>query len=334
MTHSYRDPLSEVWLAAAMKIGLRVSRTSDAFAHSDGKGGLEIAHADELDKDDCLAQMIFHELCHSLVEGPESFEKPDWGLNNQSNVDDEREHATLRVQALLAGRYGLRALLGPTTDFRSFYDALGPDPLHPPQSASSCAARLAIQRSATNPWWPHLAKALEATAEIARTAAKWSAPSESPSLYRLVETPLPMHAGGLHAQQSSSASAGSCGQCAWRQDSGHCLQADRVLAASEPPCERYEAPFDCQDCGACCRSAYHSVTISEGDVIAERHPSLLVHHESYSEVRREGDQCAALSSHSGKHLCTIYENRPTCCREFTNAGHNCITARRRVGLSL
>jgi len=334
VTHSYRDPLSEVWLSAAMKIGLRVSRSNDAFAHSDGAGGLEIAHADQLDEDDCLAQMIFHELCHSLVEGPESFDKPDWGLNNQSDEDNEREHATLRVQALLAGRYGLRALLGPTTNFRHFYDELSPDPLLPRQSESSCLARLAIRRSATNPWWPHLGKALEATADIARTAAKWPAPSGSPSLYRLVAAPLPVHASGLHARLGDKASEDSCAGCAWRQDSGHCHQADRVVAADEPSCERYEPPFDCLDCGACCRSAYHSVTISEGDLITERHPGLLVHHESYSEVRRDGDHCGALDSSTGKHLCTIYEDRPTCCREFANAGHNCITARRRLGFSL
>jgi hypothetical protein len=270
------------------------------------------------------------------VEGPESFDKPDWGLNNQTHEDDEREHATLRVQALLSGRYGLRALLGPTTDFRSFYDALGADPLAPQASASSCAARLAIRRAATNPWWPHLGKALEATAEIARAAAKWPAPSATPSLYRLVAAPIPMHAGGLHGRHSSDkkSSQDSCGNCAWRQDSGHCHQAERTVAADTAPCERFESPFDCVDCGACCRSAYHSVTISEGDLIAERHPGLLVHHESYSEVRREGDHCAALQSNEGKHLCIIYQDRPTCCREFANAGHNCITARRRLGLSL
>jgi hypothetical protein len=295
---------------------------------------LEIAHEAELDEDDCLAQMIFHELCHSLVEGPDSFEKPDWGLDNQSDVDHGREHATLRVQALLAGRYGLRSVLAPTTDFRSFYDALGPDPLVPRLSKSSCAARLALRRAETNPWWPHLGKALEATAAIIKVAADWPAPSAAPSLYRLFESPLPPHSSGLYGRRPNAEAEHACGTCAWREESGNCHQAERNVDSSETPCERFEPPFDCQDCGACCRAAYHSVTISEGDPIVERHPTLLVHHETYSEVRRDKDHCAALESKGGKHLCTIYEDRPTCCREFANAGHNCVTARRRLGLSL
>ena len=145
-----------------------------------------------------------------------------------------------------------------------------------------------------------------------------------------------MHSTGLFGRPAPSQglSADACGQCAWREASGHCLQAEQLVASDEPACERFEPPFDCQECGACCRSAYHSVTISEGDVIAERHPTLLVHRESYSELRREGDHCAALQSEAGKHLCKIYEDRPTCCREFSNAGPNCITARRRLGFSL
>ena len=33
-----------------------------------------------LDEDDSLAQIVLHELCHALVEGPESLTKEDWGL--------------------------------------------------------------------------------------------------------------------------------------------------------------------------------------------------------------------------------------------------------------
>lgn len=330
--HSYQDPLSEVWICAAMKIGLRVTRTQDAFAHSDGQGTLQIATSEHLDADDSLAQMIFHELCHSLVEGPEGFDQVDWGLDNTSTVDDEREHATLRVQALLAGRHGLRAVLAPTTDFRGFYDALGPDPLVPRHELSTQLALPAIRRAQTNPWWPHLGKALEATAAIVRVAAAWPAPSKSPGLYRLLEEPVRTHATGLMGR--STETPGRCGDCAWRQDDGHCHQAEQEISNDNPACERFEPPFECQDCGACCRAAYHSVTIAEGDPIAKLHPELLVHHATYSELRRDSDQCAALESKGGRFYCTIYDDRPTCCREFENAGHNCITARRRLGLSL
>jgi hypothetical protein len=333
VTHRYRDPLSEVWLAAAMKMGIRVVRNNDAFAHYDGNGKLHIALDDKLDADDCLAQMVFHELCHSLVEGPDSFAMPDWGLDNRSEIDHDREHATLRVQALLAGRYGLRKVLGPTTDFREFYEGLSGSALEAHGCAHSRLARIAVRRAETNPWGPHLAKALAATRAIVVVAADWPAPGDAPSLYRLVEGTPPLHSTGLFAYDSDHSATPKCSQCAWQED-GYCQQASRNIDPQEAACERFELAFDCRDCGACCRSAYHSVTISEGDSIATRHPTLLVHHESYSEVRREGDHCAALRETDKQFLCAVYEDRPTCCRDFANAGQNCITARRRLGLSL
>ncbi len=68
-TARYVDPLAAVWLGAAAGIGLRVVRSPDAYAAPDGAGSLAIGNAATLDADDSVAQMIFHELCHSLVEG-------------------------------------------------------------------------------------------------------------------------------------------------------------------------------------------------------------------------------------------------------------------------
>ncbi len=330
--YCYRDPLSEIWIAAAHKIGLRVERTADAFAHSDGSGGLHIATEEHLDADDCLAQMIFHELCHSLVEGPEAFDIPDWGLDNRHAEDHFREHAALRVQATLSGRVGLREVLGPTTDFRAFYDALGLDALADTRDESTALAKHALRRAGTNPWWPHLGRALDATANIITEAAKWAAPSETPVLYRLRREPIPLHATGLPGRSTSLPE--TCGDCAWRTQAGHCHQADSLVEVTLPGCERFEAPFDCQDCGACCRSAYHSVTITEGDAVEKLHPALLVVHENYTELRREGDHCAALITEGARHRCAIYDDRPTCCRDFTNGEQHCVTARRRLGYSL
>ncbi len=332
LRHCYRDPLSEVWLAAAYRIGLRVQRCEDAFAHSDGKGTIHIASSAHLDADDCLAQMIFHELCHSLIEGPDSFAREDWGLDNSSHHDDEREHATLRLQACLAARYGLRELLAPTTDFRSFFDALGRDPLADRSDHSVQLAIMGLRRSDTNPWWPHLGKALQSSADIAQIAAGWAAPSSLPVLYRLYRSPPGAHPTGLPAGRAHDGE--DCSRCAWRAADGTCFQAQQPVDAALPACERFEAAFDCQDCGACCREAYHSVTIAEGDPVAIRHPSLVVHRESYSEIAREDGHCVALQNQAGRYSCTIYEDRPTCCREFENAGEHCLTARRRVGLSL
>ena len=77
VTHRYEDPLDRVWIGCAQRIGLRVVRDPGAFATTDGRGTLAIATAEGLDADDCLAQMIVHELCHSLVQGPQSFEEPE-----------------------------------------------------------------------------------------------------------------------------------------------------------------------------------------------------------------------------------------------------------------
>ena len=59
-----------------------------------------------------LAQLILHELCHALVEGPGALNRPDWGLDNESARDVEREHACLRLQARLAQRQRLESPYG------------------------------------------------------------------------------------------------------------------------------------------------------------------------------------------------------------------------------
>src|SRR5438552_2145117 len=74
VTHRYVDPLDAVWLECARQIGLRVTRTRDAYATTDGRGTLALSTAEGLDADDCVAQMVFHELCHSMIEGADSFD--------------------------------------------------------------------------------------------------------------------------------------------------------------------------------------------------------------------------------------------------------------------
>ena len=173
VTALYRDPMDEIWLVTAERVGLRVSRSDQVFAATDGGGVLTLGEAHTLDSDDCLAQMIFHELCHSLVQGRESFAVADWGLDNVGATDDAREHACLRVQARLAGAHGLRQVLAPTTDFRSFYDGLPADPLLG-DDPSVALAEAAIGRARTPPWAPHLGLALEATKAMAAIAAPYA----------------------------------------------------------------------------------------------------------------------------------------------------------------
>ena len=140
VTYRYIDPLTQVWIETARRIGLRIVRTADAYAATDGRGTLAIGDDSALDADDSLAQMIFHELCHSLVEGEESFTRPDWGMDNTGPDHDWREHACLRVQYVLTGRHGLRALFAPTTEFRAFWDTLSGDVLADRTDRSTQAA--------------------------------------------------------------------------------------------------------------------------------------------------------------------------------------------------
>ena len=73
----YVDPLSHLWLGAAKELGLSVRRSPHGYATTDGQGQLSIAPDGELDADDCLAQIILHELSHALVQGEGSFDLPD-----------------------------------------------------------------------------------------------------------------------------------------------------------------------------------------------------------------------------------------------------------------
>jgi hypothetical protein len=131
---------------------------------------MTIGDSSTLDTDDCLAQMILHELCHSLIEGQQSLHLADFGLDNLSERDVEREHACLRLQAWLTGQYGLRRVLAPTTDFRSYYDGLPADPLADDADRAVNMARQGAARSAQPPWSPYLRQGLEATATIIEAA--------------------------------------------------------------------------------------------------------------------------------------------------------------------
>lgn len=189
-THRYFDPLDQTWLGVARAVGLQVERSDEVYAHAPGDARLVIGNRATLDPDDCLAQMILHELCHAIVEGPQSFEAPDWGLDNTSPKDLVREHACLRVQAALADRVGLRDFLGATTVFRRYYDALGPDPLAGEDPAAEIA-RSALPRAEAPPFSPHLARGLAATGAIVRAAAVFEPEipqDDLPSMYGLVET--------------------------------------------------------------------------------------------------------------------------------------------------
>ncbi|MFN7132529.1 MAG: YkgJ family cysteine cluster protein [Myxococcales bacterium] len=303
--------LDALWIDAARKVGIPVVRGGDAYVHFDGET-LHISTDEHLDADDSLAQLILHELCHALVQGPHNLKVPDWGLDNTTDADVVNEDAAVRLQAHLLGFYGLRDRLYPTTPVRTLFDSLGPDALAPASDESSRLARIAALRAAQPPWRDALHAALEETVRF----------------FGLPRHPISGH--------PLVADARSCGGCVWRTAGGSCRQAagSRRVAPDARGCTRWEPAPDCQHCGACCRSAYDSVEVGRRDPAVKAQPGYIEDRGSYLVLRRAGDRCAALGGPDGGPFgCVIYADRPKTCRDFENGGRHCIDARRKVGLT-
>jgi hypothetical protein len=331
------SPLADVsiegiWIDAAARLGFRVERTDAAYAISDGRGTISVGVGEALDVDDAVAQLIFHELCHALTQGEAALALPDWGLDNTGPRDVVREHACLRLQAHLADPHGLRAAMAPTTDYRAYHDALPAAPLADGADPAIPIAREAAARAAAAPWHQPLQAALAATA--ARLAP-----------------PVGVNPVGLPLGPANE----TCGTCAWLYVGGRgkgverCRQAavpnaDGPRTAREAPaCARWEPPVACETCGACCREAYHSVTVSVRDPVVWKQPALVERNGHRFEIMREGSRCAALIDRRtdptvapGDRVftCRIYDDRPQACRDFAAGGRHCLDARRRVGLSV
>lgn len=167
VTQEYGDPVDLIWLHAAGQMGMQVHRSAEVFASWDGQGVLRIGTPDTLDADDSLAQMILHETCHALIEGPEAWHLPDWGLDISSPEQRVHEHACLRLQAALTQPYGLRSFFAATTNFRRYYDAMPDDPMEQSSDPAVDLAKPGLQRARSGPWSRPLSQALTATAAIA-----------------------------------------------------------------------------------------------------------------------------------------------------------------------
>ncbi len=179
--HRYGDPVDLVWTETAAALGMRVVRSDAVFASWDGVDTLTLATPAGFDPDDSIAQLVLHEICHGLVEGPEGWSKADWGLENTDERDLVREHACHRLQAALTGAHGLRSFFAVTTLYRPYYDALPDDPLASGEDPAIALAQAAMIRARAPEIWAPLQRALEATAAVARAVAPFARP---PSLWR------------------------------------------------------------------------------------------------------------------------------------------------------
>jgi hypothetical protein len=313
--------VDDLWLEAARTLDIPVERGGDAYVHFDGRT-LHIAGDEHLDADDSVAQLVLHEICHLLVQGPERRHTPDWGLDNTTNADELNELAAVRLQAHLLGAYGLRGVLYPTTVVRAFFDALPADALGRAEDAardpSIAMARRAAERAGRWPFDPTLDDALAATAARLGVAR---------------------HASGLPLPDAR-VSVGVCGACAWFD--GRCVRTGVVVDESGGGCARWEPLLDCLDCGACCRSAYDAVPLESHDDderFAIRHPALVIVDGGGRWIRRVPDgehtRCAALDgADAGPYRCRVYDDRPRACSDLERGGDHCLTARRRVGLTV
>jgi hypothetical protein len=342
-THRYSDPVDEIWLAAARRLGITVQRSDAAYAAYDGQGVLTISVRAGFDGDDSLAQIIFHELCHALVAGTGALERVDWGLCNTDERDLISEHACHRLQAALSARHGLRDFMAVTTEHRVYWDALPDDPLADGDDPAIAPAQAAWQRAQRAPWREALEQALAATAAIADAVRPFAA-GES-----LWSTAVALHASGFPLGHDATR---HCGDCAWlflggpgrpqprcRQTRSGAGSIARRVERDHVACERFEPKLgqeDCATCGACCRQGFDLVPVRARERMARHHPQLLQRDAHGLHVPRPAGLCVALSGEGSEALpyrCRVYGDRPQACAEFAVAGDACLQARRRVGLS-
>lgn len=343
----YLDPLDQIWISVATEFGLTLMRDASTYASTNGNGLLTIATTDCLDSDDCLAQMILHEVCHGLTEGEASFGKADWGLPNMPDQVNEstkiREHACLRLQAALTRPYGLDQLLAPTTEFRAYYDQLPENPIQSlslVQDPACMIAQEALQLARKAPYHQILRKALSKTASIHQMMKNLSFPSSKiPSIWKTAPPPL------LHPSLfpfSKENKEHTCQTCAWfQQQKGECSKS-KVFFESNPKiskhssaCVMYEKSLDCQSCAACCRDFFELVPIRKTDTILKKAPFLIQKQDNRFFMRREHKKCVALEHlNSQSHHCSIYQDRPQTCQDFTQGSQACLLARQKTGISL
>jgi hypothetical protein len=353
ISSSYQDPTDLIWQQALTELHITLLRSADAYASWDGAGTLTLASAEFLDADDCLAQMIFHELCHLLVSGEKARQQADWGLDNTSPRDLVYEYATQRLQAALAQAYGLRGFMAVTTMFRPYYDVLPLDPLADCDDPAQPLALAGFQLARSAPYRQVLHKALQATAALADAIHPHAPPRSLWSAYQ------PRHPSGFRVSPHAEP---TCDACAWAVGHrGNTLQCRKTKIGNQPRsysladdapaasplrisvqqhgCHYWEPVLtdtSCFSCGACCHKGFDVVEVSPHETFAKRHPELIdVRSAERCVVPRPGGHCIALTgdgSAAQPYLCQHYKERPRSCRQFPVGGDACLQARQRCGI--
>ena len=194
----YLDPISEIWSGCVRRLGWSIERSNDVFASWDGHGTITIGQRADLDPDDHLGQLVLHELCHALIEGPEKWVYPDWGLENTDARHLANELACHRLQAHLADHYDLRDFFAATTDWRPYFDCLPKEAMtaqdsemiknwsHSFRLEVSYAQRLdqeavllatqGLQRAQALSWLSELRSALHTTRQVRELVSSYALP--------------------------------------------------------------------------------------------------------------------------------------------------------------
>lgn len=358
ISRRYVDPLTLVWERLLQELGMSLTRTADAYATYDGQGHLALAIDAHLDADDCVAQMVLHELCHALVQGRRALTTLDWNLPCGENEGLSAEFAAQRLQAYFADGVGMREFFAVTTQWRPYWDAMG-KPLPASSNAEStettahvALARTGLENAKAWGWEGPLLRALDSTAAIAEAVGPWLG-GDGDALW--------VGATGRHPKTrfpyAPTTSSNNCGDCAWATSNGpdgapaagnvYCLQAEVVVGMSDRACSRFEPPLSedaCATCGACCREAFDEVEVADDDALWKAPDDLRAAVTTttsdtasprHALCRPEG-RCPLLGGDGAgatPYRCTAYTWRPESCRDFALGSRNCLFARQRVGLS-
>ena len=101
------------------------------------------------------------------------------------------------------------------------------------------------------------------------------------------------------------------------------IEAAKIEAVNIAAIGAVEPEITCENCQACC-CRLEVILISDTGV-----PEHFIDINSWQGrvmARFDDGWCAALDRHSM--LCTIYDNRPSICRDFKMGGHECVTEQR------